>query len=117
MLGFYDPESGELVVRGTEPSLFLQSVIVHELTHALDDQHFELDRPEVEENDEHSFGFTALVEGNARTVENLWKDQLTDEEAAQLSSEELAFSMGVDPGGDGGARGSRRPRLARGPVR
>jgi hypothetical protein len=97
VLGFYDPESGELVVRGTEPSLFLQSVIVHELTHALDDQHFELDRPEVEENDEHSFGFTALVEGNARTVENLWKDQLTEEEAAQLASEEMAFSLGIDP--------------------
>lgn len=97
VLGYYDPETGELVVRGTEPSLFLQSVIVHELTHALDDQHFELDRPEVEENDEHSFGFTALVEGNARTVENLWKDQLTDDEAAQLSSEEMAFSLGLDP--------------------
>ena len=41
--GFYDTETKELVVRGARLTPFVRQVLVHELTHALDDQHFDLD--------------------------------------------------------------------------
>ena len=66
VLGYYDTETGELVLRGGEINPLVQSTLVHELTHAIDDQRFELDRPELDEaTDESGFGFSALVEGNA----------------------------------------------------
>jgi hypothetical protein len=94
VLGFYDPETKELVVRGSDPTLYTQETIVHELTHALDDQWFDLDRPELDDaDDETGFGFSALVEGNARRVEYAWRDELSDEERSDLEAEEMAFAL------------------------
>ncbi|MGH9187968.1 MAG: hypothetical protein ACRD0U_19505 [Acidimicrobiales bacterium] len=96
VVGFYDPETDELVVRGAELTPFVRETIAHELTHALDDQHFELDRPEVDEaDDETGFGFTALAEGNAVRVEDAYLDSLS--EAEQQDAEEEELSAGADP--------------------
>ncbi|HMQ26056.1 MAG TPA: hypothetical protein PKA98_08710, partial [Acidimicrobiales bacterium] len=95
--GFYDPETDELVVRGADPTPYARSTIVHELTHALDDQHFELDRPELDEaDDETGFAFTALVEGSAVTVEEAYQDTLSDEEQRQYDEEEASIGSGTD---------------------
>ncbi len=92
VVGFYDPETKELVVKAQELNLFARSVLVHELVHAHDDQWYELDRPEYEDtDDEVGFGFAAVVEGNARRVENLWAAGLSPDEQAQLRSEELGL--------------------------
>jgi len=92
VVGFYQSDTGELVIRGTELNLYAQSVVVHELVHAHDDQWLDLDRPELEEApDESSFGFIAVVEGNAVRIENAWRDSLTGEEQAELSRQELTF--------------------------
>jgi hypothetical protein len=98
VVGFYDPATDELVVRGTSTSPYVRSVIAHELTHALDDQHFELDRPAVDEAaDESAFGFTGLVEGNAVRVEQAYRDTFTEEEAEDALAEELQIGAGFDP--------------------
>ncbi|WP_436795122.1 hypothetical protein [Actinospongicola halichondriae] len=97
VLGFYDPETNELVVRGTSPTPYVQQTIVHELVHALDDQHFELDRPEYEDRkDEISTGFSAAVEGDARRIENQWMGEQPTEFREQASAEEQAFAEGID---------------------
>ena len=97
VLGFYDPETDELVVRGASPSPYVQQTIVHELVHALDDQHFELDRPEYEDRkDEISTGFSAAVEGNARRIENQWLGEQSADFRAEASAEEEAFADGID---------------------
>lgn len=97
VLGFYDPETDELVVRGASPTPYVQQTIVHELVHALDDQHFELDRPEYEDRkDEISTGFSAAVEGNARRIENQWLGEQSSEFRAEASAEEEAFADGID---------------------
>lgn len=97
VVGFYDPETDELVVRGADPTPYARSTIVHELTHALDDQHFELDRPELDEaDDETGFAFTALVEGSAVTVEEAYQDTLSDEEQRQYDEEEASIGSGTD---------------------
>jgi hypothetical protein len=90
VVGFYDTESKELVVRGSELDLYAELVIVHELVHAHDDQWLDLDRPELEEaDDERLVGFRAVVEGNASRVEALWRAQLSpaqDQELAMLEA-------------------------------
>ena len=45
VLGFYNSQNGELVYTGDEElSRIEQFILAHELTHAIDDQHFDLDR-------------------------------------------------------------------------
>jgi hypothetical protein len=99
VVGFYDPETDELVVRGTTLTPYVRTTIAHELTHALDDQHFDLDRPEYDDaDDEIDFGFTALVEGNARRVEDAYRAGLSEEEQLDAAAEELSLGSDLDLG-------------------
>jgi hypothetical protein len=95
VVGFYDPTTDELVVRGIDTTPYVRSTIVHELTHALDDQHFELDRPAIDESDgEEGFGFSALVEGNAVRVEEVFFGTLSSQEQQQYAEEEAELAEG-----------------------
>lgn len=97
VVGFYDPESGELVVRGAAITPYVRLTIVHELTHALDDQHFELDRPALDDaDDESGAGFAALVEGNAVRIEEAYRATLSDDERDEADAEEARLSAGMD---------------------
>lgn len=98
VLGFYDTETNELVVRGTSLTPYVRKTIVHELVHALDDQHFELDRDEQyeERKDELATGFGAVVEGNARRIEEQWLDEQPEDVKEQAQAEEQAFADGID---------------------
>ncbi|MGI9614112.1 MAG: hypothetical protein ACR2QO_14475 [Acidimicrobiales bacterium] len=92
VVGFYDPETGQLVVRGRDLSLYAQLVLVHELVHAFDDQWFDLNRSDFPD-DEADYGFSAVVEGNASRVERRWRGQLSSADQAILNREEsLALS-------------------------
>jgi hypothetical protein len=94
VLGYYDPESKELRVRAGQLSPLVRTVIVHELVHALDDQRFNLHRPQYDTaDDEIGFGFVALAEGNARHVENAYRDTLTTGEKASALAEEQKLAV------------------------
>ena len=98
VLGFYDPETKKLVVRQvSELDLLTKSTIVHELTHAYDDQLFDLDRPELDDDTltERSWTFGALAEGSASHVETAWVETLTAAERSDLRDQEANFG---DPG-------------------
>ena len=96
VVGFYDPEDDVLVVRGTDYSPYTRIVIVHELVHALDDQWFDLDRPEQDDaGSEVAFGFSALVEGHARVVEDRYRSELTSDEQRNATREELRMVLGA----------------------
>ena len=100
MLGFYDPEADELVVRGAALTPFVRETLVHELVHALDDQHFDLDRPEYDDRkDEIGFGFSSVVEGNARRIESVWTAQLSPEDKQERDREERQFGLTMDLSG------------------
>lgn len=88
VVGFYDPEDGRLVVRGGDFDLYGQSILVHELVHAFDDQWFDLNRDDFE-NDDAEYGFLAVVEGNASYVEEQWRLGLNDRDLALLREQEL----------------------------
>ncbi len=99
VVGFYDPETAALVVRGTALTPYVRTTIAHELTHALDDQHFGLDRPEYDDaTDEVAFGFSSVVEGNARRIENLYRDSLSQAEQADAAAEEMRIASDYDIG-------------------
>jgi hypothetical protein len=74
VIGFYDPDSKELVYESSgSADLALQDrlVLAHELTHALDDQHFDLTRLDDLASrceDERFEAALGLVEGNAQFV-------------------------------------------------
>lgn len=74
VLGFYDPDTEEMYVvkRSQEPTVFDLWTFAHEYTHALQDQHFDLQAlgftDEAEDEDEDSeaqFAIRSLVEGDA----------------------------------------------------
>ena len=69
--GFYDPDTKKLSVRGDDlTDTDVKLTIVHELTHALQDQHFDLNRLDREVRDSgQSFAEDALIEGDATTVD------------------------------------------------
>ena len=73
IIGFYSYDDERLRVRGTELTPAVESVLVHELTHALQDQNFdlgdrleELDKADDTNSSATAEGFEALVEGDAR---------------------------------------------------
>jgi hypothetical protein len=99
VVGFYDPETAALVVRGTALTPYVRTTIAHELTHALDDQHFDLSRPAYDEaTDEIGFGFGSVVEGDARRVENAYRDSLSRAERADAAAEEMRLASDYDIG-------------------
>ncbi len=69
-VGFYDQENKTLFVRGTDLSdVDVRVTLVHELTHALQDQHFDLTKlTNAVETSGEDFALTALVEGDADSV-------------------------------------------------
>ena len=98
VIGFYDPETKELVVRGGAITPAVRVTIAHELTHALDDQHFDLDRQEYDEaDDEIGFGFGGLVEGSAVTVENAYLETLSPDEHDKYIDEQMSYGIPAVP--------------------
>ncbi len=95
VLGFYDPETTELYVKGDAVTPLVQSVIVHELTHALDDQLVDLSRIDelAERTDESALGFLALVEGSAEYVRTAFVDQMTPEQQEDYALNQAQLGM------------------------
>jgi hypothetical protein len=80
--GFYDNETGELVVAGdAELTPLTKLIVVHELVHALTDQHFEfattLDALVDEERYHEASAIQALAEGDATYFEILYLQSLS----------------------------------------
>jgi hypothetical protein len=99
VVGFYDSQTGALYVRGAELTPYVREVLVHELTHALDDQHFELDPTFLEQEDpgdESGTAFEALVEGSAMVVEDRWFDSRPADERAAIEEAEGAGAPADD---------------------
>src|SRR5579863_35803 len=65
--GLYDPEKKEFFIADWIDPVEQKPVMAHELTHALDDQYFHLDKWQkaVRENDDSSLARDAVVEGSA----------------------------------------------------
>ena len=93
--GFYDGDTGEIVVPAREDgfSLVQQGTMVHELVHALTDQHFDFN-PEFqamvdEDRLDQATAYQALIEGDATLAEVLWVQTLSQRELGEFIAESL----------------------------
>ncbi len=102
VIGYYDPLSGQLVFVGTEDPTPVQKVtLAHELTHALDDQHFRLDRLNTLESecaDEVYQAALGAVEGDATYFMILYAQRfLTLDEQLELGLGAAPSTAGIAP--------------------
>jgi hypothetical protein len=93
--GFYDGEAGEVVVPAREDGLSIlqQGTMVHELTHALTDQHFGFNAKFQamldEERLDEATAYQALIEGDASLAEVRWVQMLSQRELGEFIAESL----------------------------
>jgi len=91
ILAIYDAEDDVMVIRDASVTPLARITLAHELTHALDDQHFELNRSELlKARDAGDYAFAALGEGNARRVELAYEASLSAAERREADAERLA---------------------------
>lgn len=96
VIGLYDYEDERIRMRGTELTPAVRSTLVHELTHVLQDQHFDLEeKSEEHEADDDSSAaamWQAIVEGDASRVEDDWARTLPAAERKALAREQAKES-------------------------
>ncbi len=98
--GFYDPETGELVVLGTDQMTpFTRMIIVHELIHAVTDQHFGfsdlLEEMVDEERYHEAVALQSLVEGDATYFQIVYMQELPMNDQLAIASELFAADTSV----------------------
>lgn len=93
--GYYDGETGEIVIPAHDEGLTVlqRGTLLHELVHALTDQHFsfhESFRVMIDEDrlDEAS-AYQALIEGDATLAEVLWAQRLSQRELGEFIAQSL----------------------------
>ncbi len=103
VVGFYDDQTKELYVRGVEATPYVKETLVHELTHALDDEHFGLNHPELDDpaKSDAQSAYQALAEGDATYVQNSWHNSRSPEEQDAIDA--------ADSAGGGGAAAESEP--------
>lgn len=78
VLGYYVPSTDELVIVSDTPSrpTVDNSTLIHELTHALQDQRFNLSRPELQRDTQDAqLAKNGLVEGEAKLIEQRYEER------------------------------------------
>lgn len=87
VLGFYDPKRAAIVVRGDDlDRAATRATLAHELTHALQDQEFGLERIRARERKAGSGSATALIEGDASRIGQLHEESLSPTEQAEIAA-------------------------------
>jgi hypothetical protein len=100
VLGFYDAYSDRLVVRTRPNDLAVRRTIVHELVHALQDQHSDLTL-DFSDGDVH-VAMESLLEGDAMRIEHLWLQTLDhDQRVLAEADEPFLMEPGFIPLGPG----------------
>jgi hypothetical protein len=91
VLAYYDPRTKRVTVRGTTLDVATRVTLAHELTHALQDQHFDLRAIERKANKANaSLAAQALIEGDAVRVQRDYTAQLSDADQAEYDKTQAA---------------------------
>jgi hypothetical protein len=85
--GFYDHESDRLVVPDVPLTPYRKQVLVHELVHAVDDQHHDLDHDPGRIVSEEDVAYLALVEGDARSIDQRYLEAMSPADRAAAEDE------------------------------
>ncbi|MEZ5169257.1 MAG: hypothetical protein R3A49_00745 [Acidimicrobiia bacterium] len=94
--GFYDPTTQRLFVKGDEITPYVAGTVVHEMVHALQDQHFDLE--ERLDDEDTGIAYRGLVEGDAVAVELDYVESLSAGEQQEYDDEEteIVEEAGID---------------------
>jgi len=89
---FYDPDTQRVSVRGTDMTVETRATLAHELTHALQDQHFDIGtaRDAAFATSGEKAAFRALVEGDANRIEDEYVSSLTEAEQSDYYASNAA---------------------------
>ena len=91
-LAYYDPDTKHVEVRGTEINVAMRVTLVHELTHAWQDQQYDLTRLSQLKTSEERDAFRTMGEGDAVNSENAYIDQLSDPDHKLYDSQSKSTS-------------------------
>lgn len=79
ILGFYDTDSQNLYVMDNfHSSVYVNYILSHEFTHALQDQNFDLDEYAYTDSYDLDLARMCVVEGDAMTTMNIWAEENLD---------------------------------------
>ena len=102
-LAYYSFEDKRITIRGEKITPAMRSTMVHELTHVLQDQHFDigamqkkLEKSKDDDSDEEGTVLDALIEGDADRVETSYRESLTAKQRKALDSSAQDQSEEVD---------------------
>ena len=88
VLAYYSSDDKRVRVKGEQLTPDVEVTLVHELTHALQDQHFDLDVLDTAETTSASDAFRTVVEGDAVWVEDAYVASLSDAEQDEIDDAE-----------------------------
>jgi hypothetical protein len=92
---FYDPDKKEIVIPGSTIDVEQRVTLAHELTHTLDDEHFDLNKLDKIGDQHDTDAVTALVEGDAVWVQDKYEATLSEaDRRAYDRSQQTAVSPG-----------------------
>jgi hypothetical protein len=101
VLAYYSPHDKEVVVRGKGPlDAATRATLAHELTHVLQDQHFDLPALEKVDRKDHpdSGALQALIEGDANWVEQKYVGRMSKaDQAAYFASFDAPVAAPATP--------------------
>jgi hypothetical protein len=93
VLAFYSPKTKQVTVKGTDVDISTRVTLAHELTHALQDQYFDLTALSKQARRTHSTdALKAVVEGDAVRVQRLYEESLSAADEAAYKRAEAAES-------------------------
>ncbi len=98
ILAFYDLEEQRIIVRGTTLDVDRKVTLVHEMTHALQDQHFDLSEVRAAGDEYSSSAPDALIEGDAKEVERAYVEELSsaDRREHETAQDDFRDDLEVD---------------------
>lgn len=99
VVGLYDPEDERIRMRGEKLTPAARSTLVHELTHVLQDQHFDLEAKdeELEDADDAAGAiWDALIEGDASRIATAYEADQSEAEQRKLTEDQKREGVEID---------------------
>jgi len=97
VLAYYDPKTKKMTIKGTSlDDVSTRVTVAHELTHALQDQHFDLDKLESAADADHgSTVFRTIAEGDAVRIEDAYVKTLSKADRQAYANQDSQTSEQV----------------------
>lgn len=95
VVGLYRFEDERIIVRGDKLDDQRRSTLVHELTHALQDQHFDVGDMEPDDSGAEA-ALTAVVEADAEDVQDAWRKTISTERQKALDEADQSAAGEAD---------------------